>query len=124
MVFSYSGFSVEITKEDWQYLANLGLDTIKKITKPIKESIPKTYTIGLRISTTGLVYQRGKIKVSAKKLSEALSELEQHIASSNLLRFRRPFLEEIFDKKSIKDATSEKAWDEPEDATCSIYIDI
>lgn len=124
MIFSYKGFSVEITKDDWQYLVNLGVDTIKKIAKPIEERIPKTYTVGLRISETGFVYQRGKIKVSARELSEVFNKLEQRIALSYLLRFKRPFLEDIFNVESIKEATAEKAWDESEDANCSIYIDI
>lgn len=124
MIFSYEGFSVEITKEDWQYLVGLGVESIKKITKPIKERIPRTYTIGLRLSESGFVYQRGKIKISVKDLSEVFNNLERSIVASYLLRFRRPYLNELFDQKNIKASTPEKTETEPEDDMCSIYITI
>lgn len=124
MIVSYEGFSVEITEEDWRYLARLGIESIKKITKPIKERIPRTYTIGLRLSETGFVYQRGKVKISAKDLSEVFNNLERSIAVSYLLRFRHPYLNELFDQKNIKASTPEKTKDEPEDNMCSIYITI
>ena len=124
MTFSYNGFSIEINKNDWGYLAKLGIDSLKKITKPVKERVPRTYTIGLRIQDNCFVYQRGKIKLSAKQLSETLSNLEQQIISSYTLKFRRPLLEDIFEKHIIKEAMPEKAYDEPEDFNCSIYIDI
>lgn len=124
MTFSYNGFSIEINKNDWEHLTKLGVNSLQKIAKSIKAHLPRTYTIGLRILDTGFVYQRGKIKLSAKQLSESLSDLEQQIISSYLLKFSRPFLEDIFEKHIIKEVTPEKGWDEEEDTNCDIYINI
>jgi hypothetical protein len=104
-------------KDFWMELSTAKFTgQIKDSFEDINKKIKRKYTIGLKLATTDLVYQRGIVKISL----EQIAEIELPLIS--ILSFRKPLLQDIFTKEQLIEYTEEKSWDEPEDENCDIYL--
>lgn len=109
MKFGYEGFWVELSlKEEIHKFKIFCKNKIKELNSKHKQKL----TVGLVLEQTGLVYQRGVVKIAPIEISNI------QIPPTF---FRPPYLSDIFGNKLLH-CTEEKGYDEPEDSDCDFYL--
>jgi hypothetical protein len=126
--YTPEGYAVEVNKQD---VIDWLTPIINKVTgffASLKEKRSRKklrrLTVGLRIASTGFVYQRGVVELNLNQLETELLQRDSRTTVTIATKFRRPMITDLFSPEYIKEVTPEKGYDEPEDDCCDIYITI
>jgi hypothetical protein len=126
--YTPEGYAVEVNKQDiidWiAPIKDKVTDFLTNQKEKRSRNKPRSLTVGLRLSETNFVYQRGTIQLSLDQLDSELLQQNSRAAIAIITKMGRPMITDLFSPEYIKEVNPEKGYDEPEDNNCDIYITI